>query len=75
MRGPAMTRTPEIVYAELDADQRRVYDAIVAGPLVRLMPSSWLWPERMAARSLRMPMWEGGQRMMGSVPAEGEMTP
>lgn len=38
--------------------------AIMAGPIVRLMPSNWLWPERMAARSLRMPMWEGGQRLM-----------
>lgn len=38
--------------------------AIVAGPIARTMPASWLWPERMAARTLRMPMWEGGQRMM-----------
>ena len=38
--------------------------AILAGPLARSMPASWLWPEWMAARSLRMPMWEGGQRMM-----------
>ncbi|KQM21493.1 hypothetical protein ASE73_15735 [Sphingomonas sp. Leaf24] len=38
--------------------------AIVAGPIARSMPASWLLPERMAARSLRMPMWEGGQRLM-----------
>lgn len=38
--------------------------AILAGPIVRSMPSDWLLPERMAARSLRMPMWEGGQRLM-----------
>lgn len=38
--------------------------AILAGPIVRFMPASWLLPERMAARSLRMPMWEGGQRLM-----------
>ena len=38
--------------------------AIVAGPIVRSMPASWLLPERMAARSLRMPMWEAGQRLM-----------
>ncbi len=38
--------------------------AIVAGPIARALPASWLWPERMAARSLRMPMWEGGQRLM-----------
>ena len=38
--------------------------AVLAGPIVRAMPASWLWPERMAARTLRMPMWEGGQRLM-----------
>lgn len=38
--------------------------AIFAGPIVRILPASWLVPERMAARSLRMPMWEGGQRLM-----------
>ncbi len=38
--------------------------AIVAGPIARALPASWLLPERMAARSLRMPMWEGGQRLM-----------
>lgn len=45
--------------------------AILAGGLARSMPASWLWPERMAARSLRMPMWEAGQRLMraGDAPA------
>ncbi|MEG3085399.1 DUF6118 family protein [Sphingomonas sp. PB2P12] len=38
--------------------------ATLAGPLARAMPPDWLWPERMAARTLRMPMWEGGQRLM-----------
>lgn len=38
--------------------------AILAGPIARSMPASWLLPERMAARSLHMPMWEGGQRLM-----------
>ena len=38
--------------------------AVLAGPIARFMPPSWLLPERMAARSLRMPMWEGGQRLM-----------
>ncbi len=38
--------------------------AILAGPLARSMPASWLLPERMAARSLRMPMWDAGQRLM-----------
>lgn len=38
--------------------------AILAGPIARELPTSWLLPERMAARSLAMPMWEGGQRLM-----------
>lgn len=38
--------------------------AVLAGPIARIMPASWLVPERMAARSLRMPMWEGGQWLM-----------
>ena len=36
-----------------------VLSAVLAGPVVRAMPASWLWPEGMA-RTLRMPMWEGG---------------
>ncbi|MGY2737265.1 DUF6118 family protein [Sphingomonas sp. UYP23] len=31
---------------------------------MRAMPASWLWPEWMAARTLRMPLWEGGQHLM-----------
>lgn len=38
--------------------------AALAGPIARSLPASWLSPERMAARSLRMSMWEGGQRLM-----------
>ncbi|WP_375284846.1 DUF6118 family protein [Sphingobium yanoikuyae] len=38
--------------------------AVFADIVARAMPASWQWPERMAARSLDMPMWEGGQRMM-----------
>lgn len=38
--------------------------AILVGPIARVLPASWLLPERMAARSLRMSMWEGGQRLM-----------
>lgn len=32
-------------------------------------PASWRWPERMAARTLDMPRWEAGQRMMQSADA------
>jgi len=39
--------------------------AILPGLVARTVaPASWQWPERMAARTLDMPMWEGGQRMM-----------
>ena len=38
-----MTRTPEIVYAELDADQRRVYYAIVAGPRGQVQGPLKVW--------------------------------
>jgi hypothetical protein len=38
--------------------------AVFAGIIARAVPASWQWPETMAARTLAMPMWEGGQRMM-----------
>jgi len=39
--------------------------SILPGLVAReVAPTSWQWPERMAARTLDMPMWEGGQRMM-----------
>ncbi|MGR6331386.1 DUF6118 family protein [Sphingomonas sp. XXL09] len=38
--------------------------AVFAGIVARAVPATWQWPERMAARTLAMPMWEGGQRMM-----------
>jgi hypothetical protein len=39
--------------------------AIVPGLIAReIAPANWQWPERMAARTLDLPMWEGGQRMM-----------
>jgi len=38
--------------------------AVLAGIVARAVPAGWQWPERMAARTLDMPMWEGGQRMM-----------
>ena len=40
---------------------------IVPGLVAReVAPSSWQWPERMAARTLDLPRWEAGQRMMQS---------
>jgi 4-carboxymuconolactone decarboxylase len=38
-----MPRTPEIVHAELDADQRRVYDAIIAGPRGQVQGPLKVW--------------------------------
>ena len=41
--------------------------AIVPGLIAReIAPASWQWPERMAARTLNLPRWEAGQRMMQS---------
>ena len=33
--------------------------AVFAGIVARAVPASWQWPEKMAARTLAMPMWEG----------------
>lgn len=38
--------------------------AVFAGIVARAVPANWQWPEKMAARTLAMPIWEGGQRMM-----------
>jgi len=39
--------------------------AIVPGLVAReVAPANWQWPERMAARTLDLPRWEAGQRMM-----------
>lgn len=44
--------------------------AILPGLIAReIAPASWQWPERMAARTLDMPRWEAGQRMMQSADA------
>ena len=41
--------------------------AILPGLVTReVAPASWQWPERMAARTLDLPRWEAGQRMMQS---------
>ena len=40
---------------------------ILPGLVAReVAPASWEWPERMAARTLDLPRWEAGQRMMQS---------
>ena len=41
--------------------------AILPGLVAReIAPASWQWPERMAARTLDLPMWQAGQRLMAS---------
>ena len=60
--GEQRRRLGQVGFAALVAGM--VLWAIFAGPIARTMPASWLLPERMAARSLRLPMWEGGQRLM-----------
>lgn len=42
----------------------------LAGPIARAMPADWQWPERMAARTLALPMWEGGQRLLRTAAPE-----
>ena len=42
--------------------------AALAGPIARMMPASWHWPERMAARMLgKDTIWNAGQHLMASV--------
>lgn len=38
--------------------------AVFAGIVARSVPASWQWPERMAARSVDMEMWDAGQHLM-----------
>ena len=41
--------------------------SVLPGLVARdVAPTSWQWPERMAARTLDLPRWEAGQRMMQS---------
>lgn len=37
--------------------------AAFAGVVARAVPESWLWPERMAARTLRLDTWTAGRRL------------
>ena len=41
--------------------------AMLAGPIARVMPASWQWPERMAVRVLDEPtFWDAGEHLMAS---------
>lgn len=37
--------------------------AVLAGVVARAAPERWLWPERMAARTLRLEPWEASRRL------------
>lgn len=37
--------------------------SVFAGVVARSVPANWHWPERMAARTLRMPMWEASRQL------------
>lgn len=46
--------------------------AIMAGPIARLMPASWQWPERVATRVLGEPTaFDAGQHLMRAANADG----
>jgi hypothetical protein len=38
--------------------------ATAGGPVLRAAPEGWQWPEKAAARLVRLPMWEAGQQLM-----------
>ena len=44
--------------------------AVLPGAVVRSLPRSWAMPERMAARMLRLDMWDAGQAMMAKADPE-----
>src|SRR3546814_679394 len=45
--------------------------AALAGPVARMMPASWHWPERRAMHALGEPtMWDAGQRLMQTAAPE-----
>jgi len=46
--------------------------AVLAGPIARLAPASWQWPERVATRVLAEPTpWDAGQHLMRVASPEG----
>jgi hypothetical protein len=48
-----------------------LFYATFAGPISRMMPASWHWPERMATRVLdEQSAWDAGQRLMQTAAPE-----
>ncbi len=44
--------------------------SFLPGTIVRAMPESWLWPERMAARTLDLDRWAAGERLLTTAEPE-----
>jgi hypothetical protein len=44
--------------------------SIIPGLASRIAPESWHWPERLAARTLRLDMWSAGERMLAEADPE-----
>jgi Family of unknown function (DUF6118) len=38
--------------------------SMLPGVIARAVPEGWHWPERMAARTMRLDMWQAGQQLM-----------
>lgn len=44
--------------------------SLLPGMVVRAMPESWHWPERLAARVLRLDPWNAGERLLATADPE-----
>lgn len=44
--------------------------AVFAGIVARAAPESWFWPERMAARTLRLDQWTASRRLAATSQTE-----
>jgi hypothetical protein len=44
--------------------------AIIPGLIARTAPEGWQWPERIAARMLRLDRWEAGERLLAGAEPE-----
>src|SRR3546814_1503011 len=71
-RPPRSTRTDTpFPYTTLFRSLGMLLYAALAGPVARMMPASWHWPERRAMHALGEPtMWDAGQRLMQTAAPE-----
>ena len=81
----AAARIDRVVDSAVTASQQKIRTAWIAGAIVplcvlfmafvpgmiaRAAPTSWHWPERMAARVLRLDGWNAGMRLLWAVDPE-----